>query len=69
MVARRASTNHVRTTQQSVLTTNYLKLGGMIDWLYAVMTIFAQLFNICSSKFERSRALFDPPGYAPGNTD
>jgi len=62
-------------TQQSVLTqklrqnTNYLQLGGIINWLYAVTTIFAQRFNIYSSKFE-STAPFDlPSGYAPGNSD
>jgi len=73
VVARRASTN--RGTQQSALTqelqqnTNYKQLGGMINWLYAVMTIFAQRFNIFSSKFDRSTALIAPPGYAPGNSD
>jgi len=42
--------------QQSALTqkfwqnTNYLQL---INRLYAVTAIFAQRFNICSSKFER----------------
>jgi len=41
----------------------------MINWLYAVMTIFAQRFNIFSSKFDRSTALIAPPGYAPGNSD
>ena len=46
-------------TQQSALTqklwqnTNYLQLGGMIDGVYAVVTIFAQRFNICNSQFER----------------
>jgi len=75
VVARRASTNHVLTSQQSALThklrqnASYLQLGGMINWLYAVMTIFAQRFNICSSKFERSTALIAPPGYAPCNSD
>jgi len=65
----------VLTTQPSALTqkrrqnTNYLQLGGMIKWLYAVMTIFAQRFNICGSKFERSTAPIAPPGYAPGNSD
>jgi len=50
----------VLTTQQSALTqnlrqnANYLQLGGVVNWLYAVMTIFAQRFNICSSNFERS---------------
>jgi len=33
------------------------------------MTIFAQRFNICCSKFERGSAPFDLPGYAPGNSD
>jgi len=32
------------------------------------MTIFAQRFNICRSKFERSPALI-APSYAPGNSD
>jgi len=31
-----------------------LQLGGMINRLYAVMTIFSQRFSICSWKFERS---------------
>jgi len=33
------------------------------------MTIFAQPFNICSSKFERSTVPIAPRGYAPGNSD
>ena len=41
----------------------------MINWLYAVMTIFTQQFNICSSKFERSTAPIVPPAYAPGSSD
>ena len=54
-VTRRTSTNH---TQHSALTqkfrqnTNYLQIGGMNNWLYAVLTIFAQQSNFCSSKFE-----------------
>jgi len=62
----------VLTTQQSAVTqklwknTNYLQLGGIINWLYAVMTLFAQQFNVCSSKFERSTAPFDHP---PGKSD
>jgi len=53
-------------TQQSALTqklwqnTNYLQLGGMIDGVYAVVTIFAQRFNICNSKFERIMAPIVP---------
>jgi len=46
-----------------------LVLGGIINRLYAVMTIFAQWLNICSSKFEREYGAFHPPGYAPGNSD
>jgi len=65
----------ILTTRQSGLTqklqqnTSYLQLGGMINPLYAVMTIFAQRLNICSSKFERSTAPIAPPGYAPDNSD
>jgi len=47
-----------RGTQQSPLAqkrrqnTSYLQLGGINNnRLYAIMTIFAQGFNICSSKF------------------
>jgi len=45
----------ILTTQQSALTqklrqnASCLQLGGMINRLYAVMTTFAQLLNICSS--------------------
>jgi len=65
----------VLATQQSAVTqklrqnANCLQLGGMIDWLYAAMTIFVQWFNICSSKFERSTVPIAAPGYAPGNSD
>jgi len=45
-----------------------LPLGGMINWLYAVMTIFAQPFNICNSKFERRTVPIALPGYAPGSS-
>jgi len=71
VVALRTSANHG--AQQSALTqklrqnTDSLQLGGMINWLCADMTEFAQRFNICSSKFERSRTLIAAPGYAPGN--
>jgi len=44
-------------------------LGGMINWLYAVVTIFDQGFNICSPKFGRSMVPIAPPGYAPGSSD
>jgi len=74
VVARRISINNC--TQQSALTQkhrqniNYLQLGGIINWLYAVMTVFAQRFNISSSEFERSTArIASLPGYAPGNCD
>jgi len=62
------------TTHQSALSqkvrqnTNYLQLGGMINRLYAVMTIFALRFSICSSKFESGTGPIAPPGYAPGNS-
>jgi len=65
----------VLATQQSALAhklrqnTNYLQLGSMINWLYAVMRIFAQRFHICSLKFERRTAPIAPPGCAPGNSD
>jgi len=35
-------------------------LGGMNNWLYTVMTGFAQQFNICSSKLEREYGAFRP---------
>jgi len=47
VVARRASTNHgshyspVSSNAETSVKANYLQLGGMINWLYAVMTIFA----------------------------
>jgi len=37
--------------------TSYLQLGGMNNWFYAIMTIFAQWFNICSAKFWGRRRL------------
>ena len=73
VVARRPSTTHC--TQQSALTQklrkniNYLQLGGMNNWLYAVMTIFAQRFNICSPKVGGVTALFPSLGYALGNSN
>jgi len=48
--------------------TNYLQLGVMINWLYAVMAIFVQHFSICSSKFESTEPI-TPPSCAPGNSD
>jgi len=39
------------------------------NWMQAFMTTFAQRFDICYSKFERSMAPIAPPGYAPGNND
>jgi len=65
----------VLTTHQSALpqklrqNTNYLQLGGMINWLYAVMTIFVQRFNIYRPKFVRSAAPITPPNYAPDDSD
>ena len=74
VVARRPSTNHG--TQQSALTqklrqnTSYLQLGGVNIRLYTAMTIFAQRFNICSSKFETEYGAFRPARvYATGNSD
>ena len=52
VLARRSSTKY--STQQSALTlkywqnASYHQLGGMNNWLYAVMTISAHWFNICS---------------------
>jgi len=59
-IARSASTK--RGTQVSAPTqklrknTSYLQLGGINNWLYTVMTIFAQRFNICSQKLGTDRA-------------
>jgi len=47
-------------TQKHRQNANFLQLGGIINRLYAVMTIFAQRFNICSSKLERSTAHLPP---------
>jgi len=75
VVVRRASSNHgthysaVSSNVETSPNTNYLQLGGMINRLYEVMTIFAQRFNVCSSKFESSTAPIAPPGYKPGNSD
>jgi len=43
-------------------------VGGMNNWLSAIMTIFGQRFNTCSSKFGGGGA-FRSSGYAPGNSD
>jgi len=64
-------------TQQSALTqkllqnTNYLQFGGMINGLYAVMTIFAQRFNFRYLQFKmwEDYGVYRPPGYTPGNSD
>jgi len=37
-------------TQKLCQNTSYLQLGGLINWLYVVITIFAQHLNICSPK-------------------
>jgi len=44
---------------------SYLHVGGMTTWFYAVMTIFAQRFNICSANFGERPRLFPPSVYAP----
>jgi len=67
VVARRAAANHgthsaVSSKRKLQQNTSYLQLGGMINWLDAVMTILAQRFNICSSKFERRMAPTASPG-------
>jgi len=62
------STQHSALTQKFWQNSNYLQLGGLIDWLYVVTTIFAQLFNICNLKFERRTVPIAPPGYAPGSS-
>jgi len=67
VVARRAITNHG--TQRKCRNFGKLQatveLGGMNNWLYAVMAIFAQRFNICNPKFWRQLRL----STAPGNND
>jgi len=73
VVARRVSTNHgaqqSAPTQKLRQNTNHLQLGEMNNRHHAVMTIFAQRFNICSSKLERGYGAFRPHVYAPGNND
>jgi len=58
--ARRASTKRgapvSATTQKLRQNTSYLQLGGINNWLYTVMTIFAQRFNICNQKLGTDRA-------------
>jgi len=63
VLARRSSTSH--TTQQSALTQKYwqntsYQLGGMNNWLYAVMTISAHWFNMCSHIWEGKRRRSPP---------
>jgi len=42
----------------------------MNNWLYAVMTIFAQRFNTCSPRFGgKMKASLPSPGYAPGSSN
>jgi len=38
-----------------------LQLGGMYNWLYAVMTIFTQRFYHCNSKFKREYGVICHP--------
>jgi len=38
----------------------YLLLGGINNWLYVIMTIFAQRLSICSPKFEGDMMSFSP---------
>jgi len=65
----------ILTAQKSVLTqkhrqnANYLQLGGITNWLHAVMTNVAQRLNICRSQSKKSTAPIAPPSYAPGNID
>ena len=40
----------VALTQKLWQNTSYLQLGGLINWFYVVITIFAQRLNICSTK-------------------
>jgi len=58
-------------TQKLLQNTNYLQLGGMINGLYAVMTIFAQRFNFqyLQFKIREDYGAYRPPGNAPGNSD
>jgi len=39
-------------TQRLLQNTSYLQLGGLNNWFYAAITIFAQHLNICSLKLE-----------------
>ena len=64
----------VLTTQQSALTqkprqnTNYLQLGGMINRLHAVMTIFLNGSVCAVQNLIGVRRLSISPGYTPGNS-
>jgi len=49
-----------------VQNSRYLQLGGLINWFYVVITIFAQHLNIRSPKLGEWRCLLPPPGYTSG---
>jgi len=53
-------------TQKLCQNTSFLQLGGLIDWFYVVITIFAQHLNICSPKLGKWRCRLPPPGYTSG---
>ena len=44
-------------TQKLWQNTSYLQFGGLNNWFYAVITIFAQHLNICSSKLGHDGAI------------
>jgi len=45
-------------TQKLWQNTSYLQLGGLNNWFYVVVTIFAQHLNICSPKLREWRRPF-----------
>jgi len=54
MVADKAlQTMYSSLTQKLWQNTNYKQLGGMNNWLYAVITIFTQPFSICQMQTRR----------------
>ena len=73
VLARRSSTNH--STQHSALMQKYwqntsYQLGGMNNWLYAVMKISAHWFNIYSHIREgKTRLSPTYSSFAPSNSD
>jgi len=56
-------------TQKLWQNTSYIQLSGLNNWIYVVITIFAQHLIICSPKLMEWRRLLPPPGYASANSD